>query len=97
MGDSEVKVSFRLRQDSYFEIFNITQLPVEALAMGGETSSEVVGTVNVGRAGSSHSLLSVLIVSTVPVLEAELDGALDLHSFMWPDLFPRRLRFGLSL
>lgn len=76
---------------SYFEASNITQRPVKlpfevptSGVMGGEAPLEA-GIAKAGRAGTSHSLLTVLMVSNVPILEeVEIDGALDLirHSFM---------------
>ena len=52
--------------------------------MGGEAPLEA-GIVNACRAGTSQSLLTVLMVSNVPIVEeVEIDGALDLvpHSFI---------------
>jgi len=71
-----------------FVTSNITQPPAElvdapafgVLWMGGEVPLEA-GITKAGRAGSSHSLLVVLMVSNVPMLEeAEVDEALGLFT-----------------
>ena len=81
---------------SPFEISNITQFPVELVDAGGEVSLEA-GIANAWRAGSSHSLLTVLIVSNVPMLdEVEVEGALGLLVLLaGSDPTSTRLRFVL--
>ena len=81
----------------FFETFNLTQRPVE-LVDDAFTSGVMGAEASLEADGSSHSLLIVLIVSNVPMLEVELDAALDLlvfHFFVLPDSAPMRLRFGL--
>lgn len=72
-----IKMHFQLP----FETSNMTQFSVElvdAPTFGGEALLES-GIAKACRAGSSHSLLIVLIVSNVPMLEeVEIDGALGL-------------------
>lgn len=66
--------------------------------MVDEASLVEPGITNACRAGISHSLLIVLIVSIVLMLEVELERAFDLlvlRSFMTPGLSVTRLRFGL--
>ena len=77
---------------------NITQFPVELVDAGAEALLEV-GIANAWRAGSSHSLLIVLIVSDVPMLEeVEIEGALGLLVlFSRSDPTSTRLRFRFSL
>jgi hypothetical protein len=80
-----------------FATSNITQFPVELVDAGGEAASEA-GIANAWRAGSSHSLLIVLIVSNVPILEDEIEGALGLLVlFTGSDPTSTRLRFRFSL
>lgn len=81
-----------------FETSNITQFPVELVDAGGEEPLEA-GIANAWRAGSSHSLLIVLIVSNVPILEeVEVEGALGLLVLLTgSDPTSTRLRFVLVI
>ena len=81
-----------------FTTSNITHFPAELVDAGGEGALEV-GIANAWRAGSSHSLLIVLMVSNVPMLEeVETEEALGLPVLLkGSDPTSARLRFRFSL